>query len=476
MANFCGKCGSPVNQENGLCPKCDEIKIKEVEESKKNSGISETQQEECAIQDKAVDEASSNETESSVDDTSVVNENIAEDVVEATDETVHIDSKVVDSQNTPEVPDDEQRTENMQEIKANDDSQVKTEETPAEKNTVCETGANQNTQQNTQQNTYNQNYNPQQQYVNTQYQQPYNYTVNYQESPKKKKVPVFRTILSVLLTILFFISFTATSVLFTVRFLFSGNSIENILSAAIENDSFLDMDLEEMYREIRKEHSIKIDDERLLDFISKSSLTEFMSDKISDGLKIIADGNGDIKLTKEEVLDLIDENKKTVESVFETDYDTVDFDKVIDVVFDDKEEIVVLSSDDVDGISSDILSVVVETISIQVLIALIIITVVIVVLMGLNNLSQGACGVGVILVINGSVSSLIALGLNIMISVLPNAAEGLFGELTQLMTSILSGFVLTFTIASLATLLSGIIILVVRKIVRKSINKKAVKQ
>ncbi len=300
-------------------------------------------------------------------------------------------------------------------------------------------------------------------------------------APQKSRVG--KTILSVVLSVLLFVVSLLSVGLVCIRHTTSRGTIEaalnqidlvEVIDYVYTESGFAEEGIDTFaeclskYREDKYGYSIS--EKQLEKFIEKSTLKEFMAEKVADYVGDLLSGTDDFEITKSEINDFLHDNERVIEVCFNTRISDVandELDELVDWLVDD-EDLELFSdikpSELLGDGSAAFYAVTFGTtyFTLAILLALVVLCLV---GMGLNDLSQGAMGSGIVFTAIGGLltaGTLVVLGL-------PTLLKSAIGN--AVLASVLADILLENLVVFASVLGLGILLLVVRYLVRRFLRK-----
>ena len=291
---------------------------------------------------------------------------------------------------------------------------------------------------------------------------------------KKKKGKGLTVFLTILFSVLFFITSIVAISVFTVRNTVKEENIEKVFSD-LDVDDVLDafsdttgedvsfddeaaMISEHMYRE-------EIAAEDFETFLEDSTIMDFVAEKLVQYVEDIRENDDDFSLDEKDIEKFLNENEDEFEEATGYDFSSEEIEAMAYRMM-DFEAVQKIYPEEIKNSSPAIYYVLQIFMSFITLIVAAVLSVLLIVALLKNNVSQGFVGMGVVLTIQGGLLTLIAL----VGVIIPSVMGSITNELVGLVGSKLLSVNLLFFGAILAV---GVFILVVRMLVRKVIAKKA---
>lgn len=297
-------------------------------------------------------------------------------------------------------------------------------------------------------------------------------TENAAVSKPKNKSKTLTTIFTILLSVCLFITSLLSIVIYDVRNAVKEDNLKKMLddvqAVDVIDDTGMvsDSDLERFYELLDKKYDIEMSDRELDSFIDDSTIKPFIADKIADFCEEFFEGDAELKIRKSEIVRLIEKNRDVIGDEFgvylweEDIYDIAEWITPLD-------EVVLVDStyleDNIPAvyyISNIGLSYVTMTV-------LLVLSALIIFFMIKNSWSQALCGVGIDFVIIGGLFGLVAM-FAVWITPLWNLMWG-----NSLISALVGEFMAINAVAGIVLLVLGIVMLVLRGLIKKYLVKKS---
>lgn len=233
-----------------------------------------------------------------------------------------------------------------------------------------------------------------------------------------KKASAVTTVITVLLSICLFITATLATGVMTVRHTISEGGMEDLAeqvdiaemlktTGAANGETF-----DQFYQRLERDYGAQLDDDKLGDLLEDSTVPEYVADKISEFADDFFAGEAELVITKDEMVDLLWDNRKLIENEIPDDFERdrlykEDCEVIADWMF-NGEEFVLLSTDDLQDDVPVLYQTVTIGLSYLVMGFFLILSVLLLFVMCRNSLSQAAIGGGVVCILLGGVASLAA--------------------------------------------------------------------
>lgn len=292
-----------------------------------------------------------------------------------------------------------------------------------------------------------------------------------------KKASAVTVIITVLLSICLFITTTLSVSVLTVRHTISEGGMENLAeqvdiaemlktTGAANGETF-----DTFYERLQRDYGVELDDEKLGEMLEDSTVPEYVAEKISDFAEDFFAGEAELVITKDEMVDLVWDNRKLIEDEipddFEIEIDELymeDCEDIANWLF-NGDEFVILSTDDLRKESVALYQGVSIGLSYLVMGFFMLLSALLLFVMCRNSLSQTAIGGGVVFILLGGFTSLAAA----VVAWIPGLWATIAGSNPALT---LVGDVLVINAPIFVTMLAvGILLPVIRAIVKKVTKK-----
>ena len=239
--------------------------------------------------------------------------------------------------------------------------------------------------------------------------------------PTKKASPV-TVILTVLLSVCLFITTTVAVSVLTVRHTISEGGMANLAeqvdiaeilktTGAANGETF-----DEFYQRLERDYGVCLDDQELGKLLEDSTVPEYVADKISEFADDFFAGEAELIIDKDEMVDLLWDNRELIEDEIpaeftaETGIDRLyreDCETIADWMF-NGDDFVLLSTDDLRQEVPALYQGVTIGLSYLVMGFFLVLSLLLLFLMCRNSLSQAAIGGGIVLILLGGLTSLAA--------------------------------------------------------------------
>lgn len=232
-----------------------------------------------------------------------------------------------------------------------------------------------------------------------------------ESEPKRRKSKALTTTITILLsTFLFF------TLLFTIAIGGARNTVkEGNATKMLDNIQVTDLlditpsathdDLQRFYSYMDRKYGIEMTDRQFNDFINKSTVKEFMADKVSDFSEDFFEDDAELTITKRELVSLLKENSSVMEDEFEVSLTNSELREIADWIF-SRDELVIIDTTMLKDRVPALYYISSIGFSYVTMAAFIILSVLIIFLMMKNSISQAVCAVGIEFVILGGVTGL----------------------------------------------------------------------
>ncbi len=229
-----------------------------------------------------------------------------------------------------------------------------------------------------------------------------------------KKASVGTTIVTVLLAFVLVITSLVWTTIFQIRGTIDEDNIEDLLDQVQVSDLLNEIDLissserRDFYNYLDQTYGIQVSDRKIDDFIERTSIKEFLSEKISDCCDdVFEDEVLDVTFSRKDVRDLLIDNRDVIYDefgVYLDDYQLIDIAGQIMV-----EERVVATIDLQEQLPDGLYDLVYVGLSYTTMLIFLVISLLVVFLMLKNDLSQGLCTAGTVFLVLGGLACLVAL-------------------------------------------------------------------
>ncbi|MBR6549197.1 MAG: hypothetical protein IKT68_06605 [Clostridia bacterium] len=255
-----------------------------------------------------------------------------------------------------------------------------------------------------------------------------------------KKASVGTTIVTVLLALVLVITSLVWTTIFQIRGAMNEDNIEDSLNQVQVSDLLNEMDLissrerREFYTYLDQNYGIQISDRKIDDFIERTTIKKFLSEKISDCCDdVFEDEVLDITFSRRDVRNLLMDNRDVIYDEFGVYLDDYQLNDIASQIM--VEERVAATVDLREQLPDGLYDLVYVVLSYTTMTIFLVISLLVVFLMLKNNLSQGLCTAGTVFLVLGGLACLVALFANWLT---PQWADLWGGELMgKLLSSIL---------------------------------------
>lgn len=294
---------------------------------------------------------------------------------------------------------------------------------------------------------------------------------NSESKPKKSKSKSATTITTILLSICLFFTSLFSIIIIDVRNALDEDNVEGLLDNIKATDlldsagSASNNDLMRFYNSLKRKLGIEMTDDRLNNFIEKSTVKEFVAEKIADFFEDFYEDEGKLKITYREVSTLLKRNSKVINEEFGVHLYNSELEMIADWIFADK-EILIIDSQTLKDETPVIYYGLHIGFSYITMTVFLLLSALIIFFMIKNSASQGSCGIGVNLIVLGAPLTLVA----VLAAWLPNLWSNVCGGS---FIGILAGnFFAVNGLIGFAVFAVGIAVLVARGLIkRRTINK-----
>lgn len=219
---------------------------------------------------------------------------------------------------------------------------------------------------------------------------------------KKKKPAAVTVIITVLLSILLFITTIASVTIYNVREIIKEDHIEDIVDELKVAKMFGEGRLDKFYSYLWSDYQMHVTDRSLENFIEDSSIKEMIVEKVADfGDDIFEDGSAKIRVKVEEVAEVLYDESNLIEKHFGARLSYSEIYEIADWMIKDDQMVLISTNTleiDVPWVYFT-LRVVLTYIMLAVFIVL---SILFIIIMIKNSLSQAAVGTGIVFVLIGA--------------------------------------------------------------------------
>lgn len=253
--------------------------------------------------------------------------------------------------------------------------------------------------------------------------------------PDKKKSSVLTNFATVILSICLFVTSSLAVTIYEARQLSSAEKTEKILENIQVLDMFENMsdsnrvDLDRFYSYMEESFGINITDKQLNNFVNNSTVKTFIANKISTFIEDFFEGDADLRITKQEVIDLLEKNSDAIYTEFgkrlysdnledlinsNADIEDLlniqnDFQDIANWIFEDADYIEIINSDDIENNFSALYYFIHIGLSYYTMAIMILLSVIIMFFMIRKGLTKALCGIGIVLIVLSVPTGIIAL-------------------------------------------------------------------
>ena len=297
------------------------------------------------------------------------------------------------------------------------------------------------------------------------------------EKKAPKKVTALSVIATVLLSICLFVTMLASTGILTIRNTISKNGIANLTESldvtqllkstgTADNDAF-----GKLYDRLERDHGIELDDEKLGELIDESTVPDYVSNKVGEFSGDFFSGDAELVITKDEMVDLVWENRDLLENEIDKDFDDhkinkADCRQIADWLFND-DELVIISTDQLQDTAPVLYQTANIALSWVAFGFFLLLSALVGFVMCRNSLSQAAIGGGVVFILLGTVGAFAAA----VVAWIPGLWSSIAGN--NLILSVVGSVLKVNAWIFAALLVLGILMLVARSVVKHIISKKA---
>lgn len=292
-----------------------------------------------------------------------------------------------------------------------------------------------------------------------------------ESKPKKNKPKALTTVITILLSVCLFITSLFAIVIYDVRNAVKDDNVESLLDniqATTMLDSTkttVDNDLERFYDYLSNDYGIEMADQQLNNFINRSTVKEFIADKVADFCDDFFEDDAELKITKREIVNFLQSNSSVIKDEFGVYLMDSEIQEIADWIL-NKDELVIISSATLKDSSSALYYILTIGFSYVTMAVFIILSALIIFFMIKNSLSQAACGIGIDYIIWGGLSGLVAM----LAAWITPLWETICGD--SFIGMIVGNFMAVNALMSVILLVLGVAMLVTRGLIIKPHAKK----
>ncbi len=223
-----------------------------------------------------------------------------------------------------------------------------------------------------------------------------------------------KILITVLLSISLFITSLVATLIFDVRNSVKPNNAQALLNNinATELFSYAELsaenDLENFYKYMSENYDVEMTDRGLNSFVNDSTAKDFLAEKVSYFCEDIIDGDAEIKITKNEVSELIENNLEEFEDEFDVQLSSYDAEQIATWIFGTQTSYSVDSTAILEETPA-IYYIFTIGFSYVTMVALILLSIVIIFFMIKNNLLRAFRAIAIVYISLGGLLSLIAM-------------------------------------------------------------------
>ena len=292
-----------------------------------------------------------------------------------------------------------------------------------------------------------------------------------------EKASVLSVIATVLLSVCLFVTMLASVSIIAVRTTVSEGGISSLTenldvaqllqsSGVADGDSF-----DELYHRLERDYGVYLDDDELAELIEDSTIPAYVSQKAGDFSGDFFSGDAELVITKEEMIELIEDNLDLINDAQIKGYDgprvqPADCEQIADWMF-NGDELVLLSTDDLQEQSPALFQAANICLSWVALAFFLLLSALIGFVMCRNSLSQAAIGGGVVFILLGGVAALAAA----LVMWIPGLWASIAGD--SLVLSIVGSLLAVNGLLFAILLAVGILLPVTRTVVKHILKKQA---
>lgn len=288
--------------------------------------------------------------------------------------------------------------------------------------------------------------------------------------PKKNKAVTI--IITILLSICLFCSLLIAFFTFGLRNSFNGGNTERLLSnvnlfAVFDNSEIVKEGEKSAFFYLLKEHySIDFSDSKFNEFLEESTIKDFLADKLTVFSEDFFSGGAVLSFTKDEVVDLIAENSELLEEEANKTLRNSDYEKIAYWLF-KGEEFEILNTEVFKYQAPFLYYLIIILLSYASIVFFLVLCLFLIGVMFKKDYLQAFCGIGIVFIIIGAATSLMA----VIAMWMPPIWSAICGG--SFIGMLLGNFFVVNGYLSLILLSLGIILLVVRSIILKTRRNKA---
>lgn len=235
----------------------------------------------------------------------------------------------------------------------------------------------------------------------------------YNTEPQKQTVIKTRSsglkiTLTIVMSILVFVLLLVTTLFLDIRLILSKNNLEKVVKD-IEFEDMVDIGgneaeraLDNLYYKFERDFEMPIDQGSLEELYEDTTFVSFFVEKIADFSDNIIKGKGQLTISKKEIRDLIDDNRKKVEKELGVSLSSEEIDTITGYMINDSKA-KIISTSEIKAFAPDLFSFVTFCLSYVTITVLFILIALIIFLMVLNSPSQACVSVGIISLIVSTV-------------------------------------------------------------------------
>ncbi len=235
-----------------------------------------------------------------------------------------------------------------------------------------------------------------------------------ESKPKKSKPTALTTVITILLSICLFITSFFAIVIFDVRNAVKEDNVEKLLDNIQATDlldstkSATNSDLDRFYNNMSSKHGIEMADHQLNNFVNRSTVKEFIADKIGDFCEDFFEDEAELKITKREVVNLLQRNSTVIKDEFGVYLMDSELQEIADWIF-NEDELVIIDTATLKNSTPALYYILTIGFSYVTMAVFIILSALIIFFMIKNSFSQAVCGVGIDFIIFGGLTGLVAM-------------------------------------------------------------------
>lgn len=292
-----------------------------------------------------------------------------------------------------------------------------------------------------------------------------------------KKTSVMSVISTVLLSICLLVTMLLSVTILTVRNTISEGGLATLIteldvSEVMKSSGIINNDTsDEFLRRLERDYGVQVDEEELGEMIEDSTLPEFVADKVGNFSTDFFNGSAELVITKEEMVELIEDNidllneARTSANVGQPIRPGEDCKTIANWMFNGDEQ-VLISTDDLKEQAPILLQTANLGLSWIAVSFFLVLSALIAFVMCRNSLSQAAIGGGVVFILLGGLTSLVAAA----VAWMPYLWSSIVGD--SLIGSLVGALLITNSLIFIILLSVGVLLLVTRGVIKHILKKK----